>query len=541
MFRYLLILTVFVNSNFLFNCVAQNISLSNNAVTFKTTLKNQSDTQTLVLKNLSAAAKLTISNLKTFERDMLLVGDTIFSINPLEEKEIKLVFRPRHNVNYNSELWITTEEYGVLSIDLKGIGQYPGTYYSSTFNLFEEALKTQLRSVISNPYFQLGYTPARNWLFESIDNQKFNGQGASVNTAECVYTGKTATGWTNRTDVQNQGFNTEHTYPQSMFASAEPMQSDLFHLFIVDENVNTIRSNNRFRIVSNPTWTGGGSLSDGTFFEPRNQHKGNAARATLYFALKYGNMGSFLTLNESILRDWVFQFPVNRIDSLRNENIYNIQKNRNPLIDHPEFLERISSLSVTSTAAAKKELSISRKISFGQFLEGVKLSGVDTINYFLSLTASGNEDILISTRTNQGAVFSVNTSQGSIKKGDSRTLLLQLIGQPGSKNRDTLYINSSAGNYIFPIESSFFGLGQKPITQSQIKIYPNPAQTQVLIFNEFDKMIQLQVHNTLGQLVFEGSLESEKMMLDVTNYLRGVYYVNIKSNNFAETHKLIIK
>ena len=42
------------------------------------------------------------------------------------------------------------------------------------------------------------------------------------------------------------GINCEHSWPQSMGASTEPMKSDLHHLFPCKDNVNSSRSNNPY-------------------------------------------------------------------------------------------------------------------------------------------------------------------------------------------------------------------------------------------------------------------------------------------------------
>lgn len=72
-------------------------------------------------------------------------------------------------------------------------------------------------------------------MFETIDD--YGGD-----TIECVYTGRKIRA-TNRTEAQNQNFNTEHTWPQSFFNELEPMRSDLYHLYPTDETANNVRSN----------------------------------------------------------------------------------------------------------------------------------------------------------------------------------------------------------------------------------------------------------------------------------------------------------
>ncbi len=42
-----------------------------------------------------------------------------------------------------------------------------------------------------------------------------------------------------------------------------------------------------------------------------------------------------------LLLDWHERDPVSQKEILRNEEVYAIQGNRNPFVDHPEFVERI--------------------------------------------------------------------------------------------------------------------------------------------------------------------------------------------------------
>src|SRR6185295_4028554 len=190
-----------------------------------------------------------------------------------------------------------------------------------------------LGAVTGNGYISLGYNLARDSMFMWFDNKKTNGQGASQNTLECIYTGREAIGYTSRSDCQtNFSFNTEHTFPQSLFASNEPMRSDLHHLFPTDDASNNERADNPFGIVTNATWSVGGSKSNRSIFEPRDQQKGATARAMMYFVLRYQNYNSFFTSQESILRTWHQNFPNTQIERTRNDDIYGMQHNRNPFV-----------------------------------------------------------------------------------------------------------------------------------------------------------------------------------------------------------------
>ncbi|HQK98048.1 MAG TPA: endonuclease, partial [Bacteroidia bacterium] len=275
-------------------------------------------------------------------------------------------FSPRHNILHNSELVIECDgAKGFARVDLVGQGHYTNAYYNTSENLSEEALKTQLKTITGVGYRSLGYSPppfgsqpcARDTMFMIIDNKKVNGQGATQNTIECVYTGREAVGYVDRTQCQdltdpNMSFNTEHTWPQSLFSQLEPMRSDMFHLFPTDETANGKRSNYPFGVVTNPTWSNGGSKFDQNsgIFEPRDDHKGETARAMFYFVMRYQNYNNFLNTQESILRQWHYQFLPTAVEEKRCDDIQFYQKNRNPFIDYPQFVDRINSFSTTSVA-----------------------------------------------------------------------------------------------------------------------------------------------------------------------------------------------
>ena len=290
-----------------------------------------------------------------------VVSDTDLTLEPQEAFRFWIKFFPRHNISHNSEVVIDldgrmTSIYGSLSIDVTGLGKYPDPYYSSTQNKSEEALKQAISQLISG-HTDLGYSGARDRMFMLIDNQRVNGQGAGQNTLEGVYTGTLCKGYSDRQDAQSTcNFNTEHTFPQGHFNSNSPMRGDLHHLFPTTVNSNSRRGNNPFGYVQNPIWQKGGSKQGSNLFEPRDAQKGDAARALFYFVLRYQDYGNFVRGQEQVLREWHELFPPDAVDLQRNNDIEQYQGNRNPFIDHPEFLERIHSLTQLSQAPQEPEL-----------------------------------------------------------------------------------------------------------------------------------------------------------------------------------------
>ena len=109
---------------------------------------------------------------------------------------------------------------------------YPGVYGNDLSNLILDTYKTSAT---------LGYNSARDTMYSIIDS--YDG------SVSCIYTDFSVDlipGNDPSTTMYLGGINCEHSWPQSMGASTEPMKSDLHHLFPCKDNVNSSRSNNPY-------------------------------------------------------------------------------------------------------------------------------------------------------------------------------------------------------------------------------------------------------------------------------------------------------
>jgi endonuclease I/chitodextrinase len=173
--------------------------------------------------------------------------------------------------------------------------------------------------------------------------------------------------------VEGDCYNREHIIPQSFFNSRAPMVSDIHHIRPTDGKVNGMRSNYPFGKVSNASYTSknGGKVGPniasgygGTVFEPIDEFKGDIARMVFYFVTRYesqlsgfstGNMlgGSaypgLQTWERDLLITWSEQDPVSPTEIERNNASYVFQKNRNPFIDYPEWVQLIWGTQVIDT------------------------------------------------------------------------------------------------------------------------------------------------------------------------------------------------
>lgn len=188
-------------------------------------------------------------------------------------------------------------------------------------------------------------------------------------------------------------YNREHIIPQSVFNSNAPMVSDAHFITPTDGKVNGMRSNYPHGTVGTATWVSknGSKLGSsavagysGTVFEPIDAFKGDIARMYFYFATRYeNNVASysyamfdssseqvFTTPFLNMLLTWNAQDPVDAREIARNNAIYARQNNRNPYIDHPEYVQAVwnpiadtqaptaaSSLAVTGTTSSTVSLS----------------------------------------------------------------------------------------------------------------------------------------------------------------------------------------
>ena len=202
----------------------------------------------------------------------------------------------------------------------------PVNLYAQCETLRNEQLMVGLRDLVDNQ-IPVGYQAAQDIVFSKLDNK--DGE------VECVYTGRT---------LQTQGepdatnMNIEHTWPQSQGATGDA-KCDLHHLFPTDSKANNLRSSFPFGNVSEPKWEQGGSKFNGSVFEVRAKQRGNTARAKFYFSMRYKK--SIGEKEEAVLRQWHKEDPVDEYEAERNNRIENFQHNRNPFVDHPEFIDQI--------------------------------------------------------------------------------------------------------------------------------------------------------------------------------------------------------
>ncbi|MGY0597150.1 endonuclease [Vibrio sp. JZG10] len=250
-------------------------------------------------------------------------------------------------------------------------------YYQAASGKTGYALKTALFNIINN-HTSRGYSAVWTLVKDADIDRYYENDGSILDMYSEKPAGSDAISFTKVTDQCGQYsqegdcYNREHSFPKSWFGGkVEPMNSDGHHLFATDGYVNAKRSNWPFGEVATATYvsSNGSKLGQastslgysGTVFEPIDEFKGDFARAYFYMATRYENVvgnwegnssnadavldGSSSTVFEpwmlNMLKRWHKNDPVSEKEQNRNQQVFEFQGNRNPFIDHPEFVEQI--------------------------------------------------------------------------------------------------------------------------------------------------------------------------------------------------------
>jgi endonuclease I len=251
----------------------------------------------------------------------------------------------------------------LLFLAFAAAGQIPPGYYAGTEGLSGQQLRNRLHLVVRGhkviPYSSGSRFDVSDALAaldeDSQDTNRVRLLYGNTNTLKSNF-GET-TGW-----------NREHSWPNSYGIDSEgPAYSDLHHLFACDANVNSSRGNKFY----DRSWAGDGNLvnpahveavgssTDRDSWQPPNDQRGNLARALLYMDVRYA--GDVAGENDLALTDdlslvtstnrymgrlttllcWHLLDPVDEREKRRNEGVFRLQSNRNPFVDHPEFVARL--------------------------------------------------------------------------------------------------------------------------------------------------------------------------------------------------------
>lgn len=238
----------------------------------------------------------------------------------------------------------------IQNLDIS-LGTYDlATYYKNASGKSGQALKVALHDIIDD-HEELTYKEVWEAL-KVIDEDPLNDKNVIL-----IYTGKSLAKSSNGTGRDD--WNREHVWAKSHgdFGTRLGAGTDLHHIKPADVTVNSSRNNKNFDNSDEPHHEALLCRHDSDSFEPRDSVKGDVSRMIFYMAVRYeGEDGEpdlelVEYMNESksphhgklsTLLEWHKKDPVSDFERRRNNLIYEkYQGNRNPFIDHPEWVEAI--------------------------------------------------------------------------------------------------------------------------------------------------------------------------------------------------------
>ncbi|MET8534054.1 endonuclease [Streptomyces sp. NPDC005065] len=222
------------------------------------------------------------------------------------------------------------------------------TYYQDALGKTGTQLKSALHSIIS---VQTKISYSQVWdALKNTDQDPANSSDVIL-----LYTGRSESKSDNGGAVGQ--WNREHVWAKSHGDFGTSTGPDIHHLRPEDVTVNSIRGNKDFDNGGTAVSGAAGNYTDSDSFEPRDAVKGDVARMILYMAVRYEGDDAFADLEPndqvdngsapnigrlSVLKQWSQEDPPDSFEERRNDVIFDqYQHNRNPFIDHPEWVEAI--------------------------------------------------------------------------------------------------------------------------------------------------------------------------------------------------------
>jgi len=363
-------------------------------------------------------------------------------------------------------------------------------------------------------------------------------------------------------------WNKEHSFPRSWFklsgsAYQQPTEADLFIVRPTDSKINGNRGNIPYSTVSTTTYqfpTAGAypgypmppnpvldkigvsnypGVTASSAFEPNDAVKGDIARAYFYILTRYENeLSNWVTLNGAtsistvvdgttnggiypsfqtnylkLMNSWNNLDPVDAKEINRNNLIYSQQNNRNPYIDHPEYVALVwqctGVLPVTIIDFTASKLS-----------ESVLLKWYATYetNFKLYQIERSTDGIIFNTI---GEVAGKNWANYSFvdNKLPSNTTLYYRI-----KMLDL------DGKFSYSKTISFHGTNHSRLVQ----VFPNPSEGKftVKLNTALAAPGQILIKDITGRLVAQQAMAAgqKQVNLNLSQLASGRYFIHIFNN-----------
>ncbi len=362
-------------------------------------------------------------------------------------------------------------------------------------------------------------------------------------------------------------WNKEHTFPRSWFklggtSYQQPTEADLYLVRPTDAKINSERGNIPYSTVGTPTSfqfpTVGAypgypippnpvldkigpsnypGVTAASAFEPHDAVKGDLARGYFYILTRYQNeLANWTTLNSatsiSVVADgttngglypsfrlsylqmmysWNNLDPVDAKEINRNELVYSQQNNRNPYVDHPEYVALVWQctgvlpVTITDFTAQKNNEFVLLKwyATFETNFKKYEIErSIDGIRFYKIGEVAGRN------------LANYSFTDNNLPNANTVYYRLKMI------DIDEKFTNSKT--IAIKIASNF----------SNAQIYPNPTKNKLIVklqqaLNEKSNLI---ITDLSGKIILQQVVAGQKIIdLDVGKLSAGRYFINISN------------
>ena len=363
----------------------------------------------------------------------------------------------------------------------------PG-YYASVDASTPAALKSTLHNIIKD-HTKIPYTSSATDTWDVLELAGENVDNSSQIIALYKNSAYTKVGG------GNNNYNREHSWPKSYGfpndGSGNYPYTDMHHLFLANSSYNSSRSNKPFDIcvsgcTEKPTdvnnGRGGSGQSNFTksgVWDVWDSRQGDVARALFYMAVRYeggvhgitGKTEPDLELTDnlsliansqtgsneslaymgllSVLITWHNSDPVDIYEHQHNEAVESAQGNRNPFIDHPEWVQCVFELvcngggSDTTAPNAPNNLTGSAPSVGSISLDWFNNTEADLAGYNVYRSTTSGSGFV---KRNSSLVTVSNYTDGSVTAGSTYYYRVTAVDNAGNESANSSQISVTAAS-----------------------------------------------------------------------------------------------
>ncbi len=445
--------------------------------------------------------------------------------------------------------------------------QEPAGYYNNAALKNCADLKTALKTIITTGNTPQSYSAL--WTQYQVSDVKPRTVGSgSANVIYDIYSAKPGgvdpyqfTPVTNQCgnyNSENDCYNREHSVPQSWFngnTSTPGPTTDYLHIFPTDGFVNSKRSNFIFGEVASASYTSlnGSKLGTssfagltGTVFEPLDSFKGDVARAFLYFVTRYqdnmstyGNNSVAAQAFESntfpsidipylkLMLKWHNLDGVSAREMVRNNAAYTFQGNRNPYIDHPEYVAMVWNSNCPGlTTLPVNVLYFSGKLQANKVVLNWEVDNeINFKAYVVERSVNAIEYTAIGTVNATGSKAYTYSDDAATIKGRRVYYRLKKV------DKDGRFTYSEVFSVHIPLNIAF-------------NVYPNPAKEviQLQINSNTNAAVQVVITDMVGKVAINKVFASNNGLVKIatSNLTNGTYLVRVMIGGEQYLQKVVV-